>query len=173
MGYLLLILRWDGNTSIWESLYIGPGGFGTGIILATTFVALAAGVDEAQMAIASTGLYLSANIGGLVGTSLASGVLQATLRTGLDTELKEFQDRQTVCPSNISGFELHTDHPLLMEFLLCRLLIKSCQIWNMSRDWMAISEMLLSTPTCKVLITRIVSISMPYSINMLFLGAEV
>ena len=100
-----MIFRWRGNTSIWESLYIGPGGFGNGIILATTFVALAAGVDEAQMAIASNGLYLSANIGGLIGISLASNVLQATLRTGLETGLKGFQDPQPVCLNNLSAFK--------------------------------------------------------------------
>ena len=94
--YLLLILRWRGNTSIWESLYIFPGGFGTGIVQATTFVALAAGVDEAQMAIASTGLYLSASIGGLVGASLASKVLEASLANGLKVRLKGFEDRQLV-----------------------------------------------------------------------------
>lgn len=65
-------------------------------MLATTFVALAAGVDEARMAIASTGLYLSMNIGGLIGASLASNVLQASLRTGLDSGLKNVQDRPTV-----------------------------------------------------------------------------
>ena len=95
--YLLLIFRWRGNTSIWESLYIGPGGFGTGIVLSTTFVALNAGVDETLMAIASTSLYLSVNVGGLVGTSLASNVLQGSLRTGLDAGLKDLPDRQAVC----------------------------------------------------------------------------
>lgn len=108
--YLLLIFRWHGNTSIWESLYIGPGGFGSGIILATTFVALAAGVEEAQMAIASTGLYLSQNIGGLVGASLASNVLQASLRTGLDSGLKNVPDRQTVCLSKFSTY-FDLNHP--------------------------------------------------------------
>ena len=94
--YLLLVLRWRGHTSLWESLYIGPGGFGTGILQATTFVALAAGVDETQMAIAGTGLYLSANLGGLVGASLASKILQASLRTGLNAGLKDFPDGQLV-----------------------------------------------------------------------------
>lgn len=71
---------------------------------ATTFVALAAGVDDAQMAIASTGWYLSGNIGGLVGASLASNVLQASLKTGLDTGLKDVQDRQTVRLSNFPAY---------------------------------------------------------------------
>ena len=77
-----------------EALYIFPRGFGTGIKLATTFVALAAGIDEEQMAIASSGLYLFANLGSLVGTSLASNVLQASLRNGLKTGLEDFPDGQ-------------------------------------------------------------------------------
>ena len=112
-----MILRWRGDTSVWESLYIAPGGFGTGIILATTFVALAAGVEDAQMAIAGTGLYLSANIGGLVGTSLASNVLQATLRTGLDTGLKDIQDRQSVCLDNLSAFTILADNGLSVQII--------------------------------------------------------
>ena len=65
-------------------------------MLSTTFVALNAGVDETLMAIASTSLYLSVNVGGLVGTSLASNVLQGSLRTGLDAGLKDLPDRQAV-----------------------------------------------------------------------------
>ncbi len=94
--YLLLVLRWRGNTSFWESLYIFPGGFGTGIVQATTFVALAAGVDETQMAIAGTGLYLSVNLGGLVGAGLASKVQLAGLKSGLEVGLEGFRDRQLV-----------------------------------------------------------------------------
>lgn len=40
IAYVLLIFLWCGKTNIWESLYIGPGGLGTGIVLATTFVGL-------------------------------------------------------------------------------------------------------------------------------------
>lgn len=94
--YLLLILTWRGHTSVWESLYIAPGGFGTGVIMSTTFVCLAAGVGESQMAIASTGLYLSANIGSLIGMSLASSILQTSLRKSLDQGLKDFPDHENV-----------------------------------------------------------------------------
>lgn len=66
-------------------------------MLSTTFVGLAAGVEESQMAIASTGLYLSANVGTLAGTSLASSILQTTLRQGLSHDLKNFKDWEMVC----------------------------------------------------------------------------
>ena len=96
IGYLLLILFWRGKTNVWESLYIGPGGLGTGIVMATTFVSIAAGVDESQMAIASTGLYLSVNIGSLIGASLASTVLQTSLRKELGQKLEGFSDQENV-----------------------------------------------------------------------------
>ena len=95
-AYVLLILFWRGKTNIWESLYIGPGGFGTGIVLATTFVGLAAGVKTSEMAIASTGLYLSVNIGCLVGASLASTVLRTSLRDGLCKGLHGIAHRESV-----------------------------------------------------------------------------
>ncbi|KAL8787430.1 MAG: hypothetical protein Q9213_002207 [Squamulea squamosa] len=88
LSYLLLLFLWRGNTSFWESICIAPGGFGMGIILSTTFIYFAAGVDESQMAIASTGLYLSNNIGVLVGASLASNILQTSFKKGLSRRLK-------------------------------------------------------------------------------------
>ncbi|MCJ1236560.1 hypothetical protein MMC14_004541 [Varicellaria rhodocarpa] len=104
-AYLLLIFFWHGGTSIWESLYIGPGGLGTGIVLATTFISLTAGVDESEMAIASTGLFLSANVGSLIGTSLASNVLRMSLRKGLDKRLRGFADRDSII--NRASSDLH------------------------------------------------------------------
>ena len=96
LGYLLLILFWHGNTSIWESLYITPGGFGMGVVYATTFVGLTAGVEERQMAIAGTGLYLSSNLGMLTGVSVASKIMQASLRKELQGALIGFDGREMV-----------------------------------------------------------------------------
>jgi len=39
-SYLLLILRWKGNTGWLESLDIVPGGFGTGIAFSAAFIAM-------------------------------------------------------------------------------------------------------------------------------------
>ncbi|MCJ1470008.1 hypothetical protein MMC07_008653 [Pseudocyphellaria aurata] len=88
-----------GNAIGGLSLYITPGGFGTGVVMSTTFVYLAAGVEESQMAISSTGLYLSANLGTLMGVSLASSVLQTSLRKVLKHSLKDFADQTNVSSS--------------------------------------------------------------------------
>lgn len=63
---------------------------------ATTFIGLAAGVEESQMAIASTGLYLSGNLGMLIGMSVASKIMQASLKKGLKRALVGFDGREVV-----------------------------------------------------------------------------
>ncbi|KAL8807167.1 MAG: hypothetical protein Q9182_000849 [Xanthomendoza sp. 2 TL-2023] len=103
--YTLLTLLWHGRTNIWQSLFIAPGGFGMGIVLSTSFVYLAAGVGESQMAIASTGLYLSSNVGVLVGASLTSNILQTTLRRGLESGLDGRPERDTIIRKALSDLE--------------------------------------------------------------------
>lgn len=103
-------IYWHGHTNLWESLYIAPGAFGTGVIGSSLFVYLAAGVDESQMAIASTGLYLSQNIGALLGVSLASNVLFNGLRRGLKTRLEGFPDKDMVRHSFSAQLGVEHDH---------------------------------------------------------------
>ena len=57
------------------------------------------------MAIASTGLFLSANIGCLAGASLASKVLQASLRNGLSVGLQGNLDQKLVSLFDLSIVE--------------------------------------------------------------------
>ena len=57
-AYVCLILLWRGKTNIWESLHIGPGGFGTGVILAKTLAGLASGAKVSDMKIARTDPFL-------------------------------------------------------------------------------------------------------------------
>jgi hypothetical protein len=95
-AYLLMILTWHGHTSFFESLYIIPGGFGNGIALSATFIGLTAGVDPCQVAIASSGLYLSSNIGQVGGLSVAAAVLQSTLKKQLRISLEGMHDREKV-----------------------------------------------------------------------------
>ncbi|CAF9927241.1 MAG: hypothetical protein HETSPECPRED_006524 [Heterodermia speciosa] len=103
VSYILLILRWRGNTSVWESLYIAPGGLGSGIMNSAVFIALAAGVDETQMAISSTGYYLAGNIGALIGASVASNILVATLKSGLENALRGVEGGDEVIEKAVSN----------------------------------------------------------------------
>lgn len=87
LTYLLLILRWKGKISFWESLEIVPGGFGTGMAQASTFIALTSSLQHKDMAIATGGLYLSSAVGMLVGLAVSSAVQLSTLRSILEDRL--------------------------------------------------------------------------------------
>ncbi|KAK6337845.1 hypothetical protein TWF696_001324 [Orbilia brochopaga] len=83
----LLILRWNGNTGFWESLYIVPGGFGMGLSQAASFVAMTAGLEKEHYAVATSGLYLSGNIGMVAGVSLVNFVLENAVKAILGQKL--------------------------------------------------------------------------------------
>jgi hypothetical protein len=100
-----MILRWHGHTNILESLYIIPGGFGNGIALSASFIALTAGVEHRQMAIASSGLYLSSNLGMVTGLSVAASILQSTLRKQLRIALEGRNNREDIINRALSDIE--------------------------------------------------------------------
>lgn len=109
VGYVLLILFWRGNTNIWESLYITPGGFGTGLLFAAAFVGLAASVDGSQLATATSVYFLSSNIGAIIGVSAASTVLETTVRGQLKKALHGIPDGGQVCLTSFFTFKLFTE----------------------------------------------------------------
>jgi hypothetical protein len=61
------------------------------------FVGLTAGVEKDQIAIATTGLYLSSNIGVVAGVSAASAIFQSALRANLHRILERVVDGDEVC----------------------------------------------------------------------------
>ena len=89
IGYLLLILRWHGHTNWLESMYILPGGFAMGVLSSSLFVHVQASIDPAHSAVATSTLYLSSNVGMLMGMSGTSAVLQGTLQGALERRLTD------------------------------------------------------------------------------------
>ncbi|KAI2606648.1 MFS general substrate transporter [Hypoxylon sp. NC1633] len=87
--YGLLILRWKGNINWAESLYIFPGGFGTGMSLNAVFVALQAAIDPADKAMAASGLYLTIPVGSIVGMAACTAVMQAIMPADLASRLRD------------------------------------------------------------------------------------
>ncbi|KAL2003748.1 hypothetical protein VTN02DRAFT_2384 [Thermoascus thermophilus] len=88
--YLLLYLRWDGSTTnnnVWESLYILPGGFGTGVAQACVFVGMTALLDPAHVATATGGLFLLSSLGITAGITASTAALDTTFRTLLERRL--------------------------------------------------------------------------------------
>lgn len=96
--FVLCLATWKGDNAIpiIRSLVTFPGGFATGVAHSALFVALTAGVAEEDIAIAGSGLYLSGNIGAVLGSSAPSAVYQTTLRSGLADALAGRSDMQEV-----------------------------------------------------------------------------
>jgi len=86
-SYLLMMLRWHGNTGWLESLYIMPGGFGSGIAQSGLFIALQAVIDPAHAAPATAFMYLSTTVCMTIGLPFSNAIMQASLRAGLERRL--------------------------------------------------------------------------------------
>lgn len=104
IGYLLLILRWRGQTGWSEGLYIFFGGFGAGTLQSTTFVHLAASLDHSEIAIAGTAHYLAGSIFMLVGVQASQTVVHTRLRYLLDRGLQGFKHKERVCQTVLGTF---------------------------------------------------------------------
>lgn len=96
VGYLLLIIRWNGNTGWVEGLYIFLGGFGAGTLQSTTFVHLAASLDHSEIAIAGNAHYLAGSIFVLIGVQLSQTVVHSRLRYVLNRNLDGFKHKHRV-----------------------------------------------------------------------------
>lgn len=96
IAYTLLLIRWRGHTNFWESLYVIPGGFGTGIASSAVFIALAASVTDEELAIAGTGLYTFSGIGGVIGITASGAIFQSWTKKGLELSLQGVENRLEV-----------------------------------------------------------------------------
>jgi MFS family permease len=80
LSYSLLIFRWHGKTSWLESLDIIPGGFGTGMTMSATFIALTSSVEKKDIAMVTGGMYLASAVGMVVGVAVGSSLQMSSLR---------------------------------------------------------------------------------------------
>ncbi|KAH7160402.1 major facilitator superfamily domain-containing protein [Dactylonectria estremocensis] len=88
-SYSLMLFRWQGQTGWLESLYVVPGGVGTGIAQSAVFIALQAAIDPADRAVAASGMYLTGTIGCVVGLAASSSSTQVVLRRVVQTKLAQ------------------------------------------------------------------------------------
>jgi hypothetical protein len=95
--FTLLLLFWHGDTHPSQSMFVFFAGFGTGIVGSTSFVAVSAGVGEKQIAVAASGLYLSANVGNLAGIAASNALFQNFLRHHLLNNLEGIENGPEVC----------------------------------------------------------------------------
>ncbi|THY09505.1 MFS general substrate transporter [Aureobasidium pullulans] len=110
--FSLLLVLWRGHTSTAGSLVIFFGGCASGMANSAVFVGLTAGVEKHQMAIATTGMYLSSNIAVVAGVSAASAIFQTALRSNLHRALGRMVGGDEVCHSKCFNKIIETDCPL-------------------------------------------------------------
>ncbi|KAF1981182.1 MFS general substrate transporter, partial [Aulographum hederae CBS 113979] len=101
-AYIVMILRWHGHTSMWESLEIAPGGLGMAMAEQAIFVSLNAGVDPSYSAVAISGMLLSGSIGLLIGVSVNSIILTSTLYSQLTAALGGGRDNEKIVDRVVS-----------------------------------------------------------------------
>lgn len=93
---ILCYTTWNGHTDLLAALAVLPGGMAAGMMSSSSFVGLAAGVSEEDMAVAGSGLYLFFNLGAIAGSSAGSAVYQTTLKSGLQEAVKDLPEGQTI-----------------------------------------------------------------------------
>ncbi|KIW21654.1 hypothetical protein PV08_02234 [Exophiala spinifera] len=120
LGYLLILLRWHGTTHWIELTYFFLGGFGSGVIQSTSFVHLAASLDQSEIAIAGTVLYLIQNIFLLVGIQSATAVLQQHLQSSLARDLDGVNDKAEVIKKVTSNIQLIWTFPDYIKNIVLR-----------------------------------------------------
>ncbi|KAK1142979.1 hypothetical protein N8T08_007220 [Aspergillus melleus] len=87
ISHVLLLLRWNGQTGPWESLYITPGGLGTGIASAAAFVSMTALLQPQEVAMATSGYMLLASLAMTTGVTLTNTVLGLGFKSQLQQHL--------------------------------------------------------------------------------------
>ncbi|KAJ5129141.1 uncharacterized protein N7515_005180 [Penicillium bovifimosum] len=75
ISYVLLYLCWNGNTGFRESLFILPGGLGTGIAAASSFIAMSAMLPPEEVAMATAGYMLITGFSMTAGVTISNSVL--------------------------------------------------------------------------------------------------
>lgn len=73
---------------MWESLYIFPGGLGTGAVQTGVFVAVQAATDPAHKAAALGGVWLTVMVGAIVGMTAVSTATMHFMASSLATTLQ-------------------------------------------------------------------------------------
>lgn len=81
IGYIIMIFTWGEESVGWgKTMAIVPAGFGTGIIMSSSYIGMTARLKRADMAVGTSGLLLFQNIGVVFGISIAGSILNTALR---------------------------------------------------------------------------------------------
>ncbi|KAK4175402.1 putative multidrug resistance protein fnx1 [Triangularia setosa] len=105
LSFLAIFFRWRGVTNWADTFYGFPIGVGFGISLSAAFIALTSGLEPTQVAVATSGFYLSMNLGSLLGVSSASLLIASFVERTLRDRLSDLPDKEEIIRDVLSNFD--------------------------------------------------------------------
>ncbi|KAH6955770.1 hypothetical protein BKA56DRAFT_624930 [Ilyonectria sp. MPI-CAGE-AT-0026] len=88
-SYLLIFAFWNGHTSFWESLYVIPGGFATGLAQSAAFVPMASCLENQDLAMATGWFFLVSSLGTVSSVMVTNVMLQSSFRRNLERVIED------------------------------------------------------------------------------------
>ncbi|KAI5460185.1 major facilitator superfamily domain-containing protein [Mariannaea sp. PMI_226] len=123
--YILLLLRWHGETNWLEAFYIFPGGFGMGMAYSVLFVATQASVQPNHISAAVSTLFLSREIGTILGVASVSAVTKYMLQKSLEMRLCNLELDSATRLEIISKAVSNVDYALEAKEDIAKAVVKS------------------------------------------------
>ncbi|KAF2759098.1 MFS general substrate transporter [Pseudovirgaria hyperparasitica] len=125
-----IYIRWQGNTDWAETLYGFPVGLGFGVSLSAAFIGLTFRLEPSQIAIATSGFYLSVNLGSLFGVSISSLIIVSIVKKNLYASLSGFDNATAIIQSVVRNFDEINRLPGKVQLLVQRAYIDSMiSVW--------------------------------------------
>ncbi|KAK4184064.1 putative multidrug resistance protein fnx1 [Podospora australis] len=105
LSFVAILFRWRDHTGWAETLYGFPIGVGFGVSLSAAFIALTSGLEAFQVAVATSGFYLSMNLGSLIGVSGASLLISTYVERRLQNSLPEMPEKGQIIHDVLSSID--------------------------------------------------------------------
>ncbi len=93
---VVIMLRWRGRISVWESLEIFPPSVGVGLLSSSQFIGLSAAVDKGDLATTISMFFLSGQLGMMIGASGSTAVAKYGFQDALSRRLGDWPDKDHV-----------------------------------------------------------------------------
>ncbi|KAK3937425.1 major facilitator superfamily domain-containing protein [Diplogelasinospora grovesii] len=111
LGFLAVFLRWRGVTSWAETMCGFPIGLGFGVSLSAAFIGLTAGIEACQVAVSTSGFYLSLNLGSLIGVSSSTLLISGFVKSTLSDRLQGVPNASDIIRDVTSNFDRINELP--------------------------------------------------------------
>ena len=131
LSFLAVFVRWRGATGWGETLYGFPIGLGFGVSLSAAYIGLTARLEPFQIAVGTSGFYLSLNLGSLFGVSAASMLITTFVERTLRRVLADLPDMEGIIHDVTSNFDRINELPREIGEVVLKAYTKSfVNVWR-------------------------------------------